>query len=175
MEWQDLLDDGYERVPEFLESVLSGLQRDDLDWQPDPDCNSIGWLCWHLTRQQDAQISALMEESQLWIKDGWYTRFNREADDRDTGFGHTAEQVAAFKSPEPQVFLDYQRAVAERSKQYFLTLSNTDLERELQEPWFQPLPKLGVRLISILEDSLLHAGQAAYLRGLREGKGWQKY
>ena len=53
MEWNDLLADGYGRVLEVLERVLKGLTQDDLDWQPRPDCNSIGWLTWHLTRQQD--------------------------------------------------------------------------------------------------------------------------
>jgi hypothetical protein len=175
MEWQDLLADGYGRVPEFMESVLSGLNKEDLDWQPNPDCNSIGWLCWHLTRQQDAQISSLMGEEQLWTKDGWHARFNRAADPQDSGFGHTPEQVAAFDSPDIQTLLDYQRTVVARSKGYFRTLSKTELDRTLDEPWFQPLPTVGVRLVSILEDSLLHAGQAAYIRGLRQGKGWQKY
>ena len=46
MEWHDLLADGYGRVPEFLESVLKGLTKDDLDWQPKQDSNSIGWLAW---------------------------------------------------------------------------------------------------------------------------------
>ncbi len=71
--------------------------------------------------------------------------------------------------------LDYQKAVVDRSKNYFKTLSKTDLDRELNEPWFQPKPTVGVRLVSIMEDSMLHAGQAAYIRGLRQGKGWQKY
>lgn len=175
MEWQDLLADGYGRIPEFMESVLSGLNQDDLNWQPRQDCNSIGWLCWHLTRQQDAQIASLMGEEQLWVKDGWHARFNRPPDPDDSGFGHTPEQVSTFDAPDEQTLLNYQRAVMERSKHYFYTLSNADLERELNEPWFQPLPTLGVRLVSILEDSMLHAGQAAYIRGLRQGKGWQKY
>ncbi|MDR9459599.1 MAG: DUF664 domain-containing protein, partial [Dehalococcoidia bacterium] len=80
-----------------------------------------------------------------------------------------------FQSPDSQTLLDYHNAVLERSKKYFLTLSKTDLDRILDEPWFQPLPTVGVRLNSILEDSMLHAGQAAYVRGLRQGKGWQKY
>jgi len=175
MEWQDLLADGYSRVPEFMENVLSGLNEDDLNWQPRQDCNSIGWLCWHLTRQQDAQIAALMGEEQLWVKDGWYAKFNRDADAGDSGFGHTPEQVAAFKSPDAQTMLEYQKAVTERSKHYFQTLSKTDLDRKLDEPWFQPPPTVGVRLVSIMDDSMLHAGQAAYVRGLRQGKGWQKY
>ncbi len=175
MEWQDLLKDGYGRIADFMEHVLAGLAPDDLDWQPHPDSNSIGWLAWHLTRQQDAQIAALMEEKQLWISNGWHSRFHRPADPEDSGFGHTPEQVAAFKSPDVPTLLDYQRAVAERSKRYFMTLSTNDLDRELNEPVFQPLPTVGVRLVSIMEDSLLHAGQMAYIRGLRQGKGWQQY
>ena len=175
MEWHDMLADGYGRVLEYMEGILSGLTHEDLNWQPRHDCNSIGWLAWHLTRQQDAQISSLMGEEQLWTKDGWHSKFNRASDPEDTGFGHTPEQVAAFETPDVQTLLDYQHAVLERSRHYFLTLSKTDLGRELDEPWFQPLPTVGVRLVSILEDSLLHAGQAAYVRGLRQGKGWQKY
>jgi hypothetical protein len=175
MEWKDLLSDGYGRVQDFIENVLRGLSEDELNWQPRHDCNSIGWLAWHLTRQQDAQIASLMGEKQLWVKDGWHSKFQRPPDPKDSGFGYTPEQVSVFKSPDVQTLLDYHRAVVQRSKLYFLTLSEADLERELQEPWFQPLPTVGARLVSILEDSLLHAGQAAYVRGLRQGKGWQKY
>ena len=175
MELHDLMADGYGRVLEFMQSVLSGLTQDDLNWQPRQDCNSIGWLAWHLTRQQDVQIASLMGDEQLWTRDGWHSKFHRPPDPGDIGFGHTPEQVSAFRSPDVQTLLDYQRAVVERSKQYFLTLSRTDLDRELDEPWFQPLPTVGVRLVSILEDSLLHAGQAAYVRGMCQGKGWQKY
>lgn len=175
MEWYDLLSDAYNRLPEFIENVLRGLSQEDLDWQPRDDCNSMGWLVWHLTRQQDAQVAALMDEEQLWIKDGWHSKFDRMADPKDTGFGHTPEQVAAFRSPDPGTLLDYLKVAVARSKQYFLSLSKDDLDRELEEPWFQPLPTVGVRLISILDDSVLHAGQAAYVRGLLQGKGWQKY
>jgi len=175
LEWHDLLADSYNRLPEFLENVLRGLSREDLNWQPRDDCNSIGWLVWHLTRQQDAQIAVLMGEEQLWIKDGWHSKFNRTADPEDNGYGHTPEQVAAFRSPDPKTLLDYLQVVVERSKQYFLSLAKDDLDRELEEPWFQPLPTVGVRLISILDDSVLHSGQAAYVRGLLQGKGWQKY
>ena len=175
MEWQDLLADNYQRVHDNMERILDGLSPEDLNWQPRKDCNSIGWLLWHLSRQQDVQVASLMAAEQLWIKDKWHARFYRAADPTDTGFGHTPEQVASFKSPAKQVFLDYQQAVAERSKQYFYSMSAKDLDRELDEPRYQPLPTVGVRLISILGDSLLHAGQAAYIRGLHHGKGWQKY
>jgi hypothetical protein len=175
MEWADLLIDGYSRVLEALEEVLEGLTQDDLVWQPRPDCNSIGWLVWHLTRVQDDQIADLMGLEQVWTEDGWHAKFNRPPDPEDTGFGDTPEQVAAFKPPDVETMLAYHRAVVERSKSYILTLSKSDLDRKLDEPWYTPLPTVGVRIISVMADGLEHAGEAAYVRGLRQGLGWQKY
>lgn len=113
-----------------------------------------------------------MSETQVWIKDKWYLKFNRNADSDDTGYGHTPEEVAAFKSPDSRIQLDYYRATLEQTKRYISKLSLTDLDRQLNEPWFQPPPTVGVRIISILADCLQHSGEIAYLRGLLKGKGW---
>ncbi len=172
MKWQELLIDGYGRVLEVLERALDGLSQEDLTRQPHPDSNSIGWLVWHLTRVQDDHISDLMGEEQLWIRGRWHLKFNRAADPKDIGFGHSSEDVAAFKPPDAKTLLEYFRAVLERTRRYIATLSLDDLDRRLDEPWFQPLPTVGVRLISVLDDNLEHVGQVAYLRGLFKGKGW---
>ncbi|MFC2035884.1 DUF664 domain-containing protein [Chloroflexota bacterium] len=169
MDWQDLLANGYDRVLEILERTHKGLTEGDLKWQPRAGTNSIGWLTWHLTRVQDDHISSLMGEEQLWIKDEWHAKFNRPPHSTDRGFGHTSEQVAAFESPDVEILLEYYRVVLERSKRYFLALSDVDLDRQLDEPQYQPLPTVGVRLISVLADNLQHAGQAAYVRGLLRG------
>ncbi len=175
MEWRELILDGYDRVLQVLNEALDGMTLDDLNGQPHPDCNSMGWLAWHLTRVQDDHISDLMGEEQLWIKDRWYAKFSRASDPKDIGFGHTSHDVAAFESPEPKTILDYHRAVLERSKQYIQGLSSSDLDRELNEPWFKPLPTVGVRLVSVMSDCLQHAGQIAYVRGFLKGKGWLDY
>lgn len=175
MDWKEILINGYEDILGALESTLNGLTSEDLNWQPRPDCNSIGWLAWHLLRVEDSQIAALMGEEQLWTRDGWHSRFSRPADAEDSGFGHTPEQVADFKSPDTQTFLDYNKAVFERSKSYFLSMSESDLDRPIGEYWQQTPVKVGWRLLSTLEDCLEHSGQMAYVRGLRQGKGWQKY
>jgi len=175
MNWQELLTDAFNRIPEFVTHVLTDMKQEDLDWRPRTDSNSIGWLVWHITRQQDAQISDLMGARQIWIEDHWAEKFGRNADPSDHGFGHTPEDVADFRSPDIPCFLDYLRATVNRTTAYIQNLSEHDLDRELNEPEYTPLPTVGVRLISILDDSVLHAGQAAYVRGLIQGKGWQKY
>ena len=175
MEWQELLIDGYGRVLEALEEALNGLTQDDLNQLPRPDCNSMGWLAWHLTRVQDDHVADLMGEKQLWLSEGWHAKFNRASSAKDVGFGHSSEDVAAFKSPDVATLLAYHRAVLERTKRYVSSLAAGDLDRELNEPWYQPLPTVGVRLISVMADNLQHVGQIAYVRGLLKGKGWLAY
>lgn len=175
MEWQELMIDSYGRILEILESALEGLTQDDLNVQPHSDSNSIGWLVWHLTRVQDDHVGGLMGEEQLWIKDEWHSKFNRAPDRKDIGFGHSSEEVSAFKSPDIEILLEYHRAVLERSKRYIHSLSEVELDRQLDEPWFQPLPTVGVRLVSVMSDCLQHAGQVCYVRGLLKGKGWLGY
>ncbi|MBE0481131.1 MAG: DinB family protein [Dehalococcoidia bacterium] len=175
MEWRDLVLDAYSRVMEALDEALNGLDRDDLDRLPGPESNSMGWLAWHLSRIQDAEIASLMGEDQLWTSDGWHARFNRPLDPEDTGTGHTPEQVSAFRSPGIEALLDYHRAVLDRSRSYIASLSTSDLRRELDEPWYHPRPTVGVRVISVASDCLQHVGQVAYARGLLKGRGWLPY
>ncbi len=169
MKWQQILIDSFERVAKSLEEALAGLSQSDLDEQPHADCNSMGWLTWHLTRGQDAAISWLTGQKQVWVEDGWHARFNRAPNPGDTGFGAKSEDVAAFKSPEVGVLLGYHRAVFERSKQYLGNLSAAELGRNLNNPAF---PTVEALLIAILSDDFQHLGQVAYLRGLQKGKGW---
>ena len=65
------------------------------------------------------------------------------------------------------LLLAYSRAVGARTHDYVAGLSDGDLDRAVDEGWNPPVT-LGVRLVSIVGDSLQHAGQAAYVRGLLE-------
>jgi hypothetical protein len=171
MSWRALVVDGYDRLPELMRETLAGLAVADLDRQPHPDCNSVGWTAWHLTRVQDSQIADLMGAEQLWIAKGWHRRFKRRPDPDDTGYGHTPTQVRAFASPGIKTQLDYLGAVVRRTRRYLASLSPSALGRKLDEPWFTPRPTVGVRIVSILADCHQHAGQASYIRGLLKAEG----
>lgn len=173
MEWQRLIMDLFLRISRELEGVLDGLTVDDLNQRPSADCNSIGWLAWHLTRSQDRNIGEVTGEEQLWIKDGWHAKFNRAPDPSETGFGHSSEEVAAFRSPDSKTLMGYHRAVLERSKDYISSkLSETELARESKSLTLATVNTVRARLVGVINDSLQHVGQAAYVRGLLKGKGW---
>ncbi len=169
MEWQKLICEIYERISQVTEKALDGLGMDDLNEQPKPDCNSIGWLAWHLTRVQDRAISGLTKEEQLWIKDKWYSKFNRSDDPRDFGLRHSPEDLAAFKSPDAKTHLAYHHSVLEQTKRYISSLSESDLDKRIDHPIY---PTVGAYVVGTISDNLQHAGQIAYVRGLLKGKGW---
>jgi len=175
MEAKDLLSDGYGHALETVEVVIKGLSLEDLNWQPRPDSNSIGWLVWHMAREQDASISLLMRQEQLWIRDVRHKEFGRPADPKDYGTGQTPEQLASFRSPDGETILKYYRAVIELSQKYILSLTAADLDQVTKFKWMQPPPTVGSWLMKIMDDCIQHAGQAGYVRGLRQGMGWQKY
>jgi hypothetical protein len=55
--------------------------------------------------------------------------------------------------------------VHRRTVEYLRTLDDDDLDRVVDDTWDPPVT-LGVRLVSVADDSLQHLGQAAYVRGL---------
>jgi hypothetical protein len=175
MEAKDLVLDALERIRSTLHRTLEGLTLDEIHYQPQSDANSIGWLAWHLTRVQDTSLAGIAGTEQIWISQGWQSRFHLHPDATPDGFGHTPEHVAAFRVSTVQLLLDYHESVLERSRTYVADLAPADFDRTLDEPQWQPPPTVGVRLVSVISDNLQHAGQAAYVRGLLQGKGWLPY
>ncbi len=165
MDGRGLLQDLFGRVPEHIEEALSGLGEEDLTATVAPGTNSIAWLIWHLTRVQDAHMAELLDRDQVWVEGDWASRFGVEPDPSNTGYGHGPADVAAIRPDSAQLLVDHYRAVAERTDAYLAGLDEADLDRVVDENWDPPVT-LGVRLISIADDDIQHAGQAAYLRGL---------
>jgi uncharacterized damage-inducible protein DinB len=161
----DLLTEAYGRLPDLVRGAVDGLTPEQLRTAPAEGANTVGWLVWHLTRVQDSHIAELLGEDQLYATGDWAPRFGRDTDPRDTGYGHSAKDVAAVRPENAQALLDYYDAVHARTLAYLEGLKADDLDRVVDEAWDPPVT-LGVRLISILDDDVQHAGQAAYVRGL---------
>jgi hypothetical protein len=155
----------YDRVPPLAEEATAGLDAEQLAQRPTPEANSIGWLIWHLARVQDHHVAELLDTTQLWTEGGWAQRFGLPPDASDTGYGHSPDEVASIRPDSPQVLTAYQEAVYERTRGLLAGLTPADLDRIVDRRWDPPVT-LGVRLVSIADDSLQHAGQAAYVRGL---------
>ncbi len=155
----------YGRIPPLAESAVAGLDPDQLRASPQAGANPIGWLVWHLTRVQDHHVAEILEAPQEWETGEWPSRFGLDADPENHGYGHVADQVAAVRPDGPEALTGYLAAVQARTVAFLEGLTPPDLDRVVDDRWTPPVT-LGVRLVSVADDSLQHLGQAAYVRGL---------
>jgi hypothetical protein len=155
----------YGRIPPLARLAVEGVAPDRLAAAPTTGANTIAWLVWHLARVQDHHVAEILEDEQVWVTGQWARRFGLQPDPGNTGYGHGPEEVAAVRPDGPEVLLDYLDAVDRRTRTMLAGLVPEDLDRIVDRRWHPPVT-LGVRLVSIADDSLQHAGQAAYLRGL---------
>ena len=166
MDVAGLLIESFGRLDGVLTRAVDGLSIDELTFRPDPAANSIAWLAWHAARGEDAQVADVAGTEEVWTSQGWADRFDLPFDDDATGYGHSAQDVGRVRASS-DLLLGYYRAVADRTREHLAGLTDGDLDRVVDERWDPPVT-LGVRLVSIVGDSLQHAGQASFVRGLLE-------
>ncbi|MEV0528602.1 DUF664 domain-containing protein [Streptomyces sp. NPDC050439] len=165
MNTAELLADAFDRIREEVHAAAEGLSPEELAFRPDDQANSIAWLVWHLTRVQDNHVADAAGLDQVWIAEGWYERFQLPFGKEETGYGHTAEQVASLAGVSLDRLRGYHDAVHQQTLTFVRALDNAALDRVVDKQW-TPHVTLGTRLISVIGDDLQHAGQAAYVRGL---------
>ncbi|WP_434616750.1 mycothiol transferase [Arthrobacter sp. A5] len=169
MEPTDLLADAFGRIPALVEGVLKGLGAAELNRRPGGEGNSIAWLVWHLSRVQDDHLSDVAGTDQQWISAGFKDRFGFGLQPEDTGYGHSHDQVSAVQVESGSLLQEYYQAVQAKTLEFLNGLDKAALDRIVDDSW-DPSVSLGVRLVSVLQDCLMHVGQAAYVRGLPPGR-----
>jgi uncharacterized damage-inducible protein DinB len=160
----DLLADAFGRINEEVHRVVEGMSAAALTERLDPDANTIAWLLWHLARIEDDHLAGVAGTDQLWTAAGWAHRFALPLAPTDTGWSHTSEQVAAVRAAADDL-TGYADAVHHQVIEFVGGLEDDDLDRIVDRRWDPPVT-LGVRLVSMIADSLEHVGQAAYVRGV---------
>jgi uncharacterized damage-inducible protein DinB len=162
---KDVFEEAFGRIPGLVDRAVKNLTPEQLRQAPADGANTIGWLVWHLARIQDGHLAELLDAEQLYLTGDWAPKFGLKADPSDNGYGHSAAEVAAVRPESWQVLADYYAAVHERTLAYLADRSDADFDEVVDGAWDPPVT-LGVRLVSVINDDVQHAGQAAYVRGL---------
>lgn len=165
MKSNELLLDAFGRIRDIVHATLDGIDGETLVRRPSGNGNSIVWLIWHLSRGEDAQVASAAGLPEVWTSQGFVGRFGLPLPARDTGYGHSSDQVDAVRAP-ADLLLEYYDAVHRQTADALKSLGDDDLDRVVDTRWDPPVT-FGVRLVSIVADCLQHAGQAAYARGLK--------
>lgn len=163
-----LLIDAARRPVEAAAGVLDAISSETLHAMPEGRCNSIAWLVWHAARQQDVQVAELAGSEQVWVSGDWATRTGLNLGPDAMGFGDGPAEVARIKVGDPAPLRAYLEAAVARTVDYIEGLDAQQLSEIIDRRWDPPVTR-GVRLVSVIDDAVVHLGQAAYVRGLVEG------
>jgi len=127
MDAKQMTEETFLELDQDLEHALDGLTPQELTWRPSSEANAIGFSFWHLSRAEDAWVSGFaLQQPNVVERDGWAQKWNIPA--KDTGFGYTPEQLAAFPTPPIDELSQYHRAVRQQSLHYLKTLSPQDFD-----------------------------------------------
>jgi Protein of unknown function (DUF664) len=163
---QELLRDAFTRLIEHVDDLTDGLTDEMSSYRPTPNANSIAWLIWHSARVQDIQLADVAGVEQVWTRDGWVDRFGLELPRNDTGYGHSAADVAKVLAP-VELLSGYYHAVHKLSLEYIASVTAGELARIVDTNWDPPVTA-SARLVSIIDDCAQHLGQADYVRGIAQ-------
>ena len=168
MEISNFILDMLNHTQQALSGAVDGLTHEELKWQPNPEANSIGFTLWHQIRCEDAFfIGIAQQKPQVWISEKWYEKMNLSDDPDDSGWGYTAEQVAAFPVPELKDLLGYAKAVRSQTIEYLKSITPDRFDEVIKAPFGELT--IGQVFSLLLCEITLHTGQIAYLRGLQRG------
>jgi hypothetical protein len=161
---RELLRDAFTRLIEHVENLTDGLTDEVAFFRPTADANSISWLIWHSARQHDIQLSGIAGTDQVWFRDGWVDRFDLDLPRESMGYGLTSEEVGRVRAS-ADLLAGYYHAVHKSTLEYIASVTSEELGRVIDTRWDPPVTA-AVRLVSIIDDSAQHLGQAAYVRGI---------
>ena len=170
MEAGEVLTNLLKQNGEMIEMALDGLSEEELYKQPNDQCNSIGWLVWHIARAEDGLISGLNQSPELWTQQGWNEKFGMGGE--ESGYGHGPKEMAAFRAPSIDDLKSYSKAAAEKASSYIGSLSAADMDKQVPAMDGQGNTAQASLLGVVVTEALVHGGQVAYVRGLQKGMGW---
>ena len=160
---------------DMVDSAISGMDDSELARQPNSHSNSAAWTLWHMNRVLDTFLHQRFRDlPQLWTRDGWAGRFSMAPDPDDRGVGWTAEQVAAWAQPSPEVQLGYYEAIKAATMQYLGSVSEAEIAREIVFPPSPEPQTMASAVAQMTWDNVAHGGQIAYIRGYLKGMGWHR-
>lgn len=157
-----------QRAQERFEETLAQMSIAEANTMPESLIKSVTWLIWHTAREIDLQISALADQEPLWLAD-WTKRFALDLPDDTEDWRHTPEEAAKVIVNQKELLVDYLSASVELAVNYLQSIDETSLSEVIDENW-TPAVTRQARIVSIVDDAVMHSGQAVYTRRLVIGK-----
>ncbi|WP_163654843.1 DinB family protein [Listeria sp. PSOL-1] len=165
MKFTQLSIDTLARAKERFEESLNQMSVAESNTMPAPLIKSVTWLIWHTARELDYQISDLNKSQPLWLSQGWKEKFGLDLPDDTEDWHHTPQEAAKVIVSDKAILLDYLNASIDFTTSFLNTLEEESLDEIIDANW-DPVVTRATRIVSIIDDAVMHSGQAVYTRRL---------
>jgi uncharacterized damage-inducible protein DinB len=164
MDAKELLLRSLEESNGYLTRALNGLTQEEATWSPSPECNSIAFILWHMTRVEDFFVNRVIRrEKELYETKKWQEKLGTPV----KAYGYTVEELRTWPAPKLEILREYANSVRENTLAFLNSISPERLS-EVPRPDRSP-DSIGVTLGHVTTEIALHVGQIAYLRGVKRG------
>lgn len=162
----------------WVHSVVDGMSKDALSWQPDDDANCIAVTVWHFSRAFDILRVRVLEnmpsEAELWFTQNWAA--STGYDPRGLGWGglgflaeYTREEVEAVPILSADELMKYFDQTADALCDYLQKVPSEDLHRPAVG-WLDQSDTAYEWLRHFMMDGLGHLGEIKAINAMWERK-----
>jgi uncharacterized damage-inducible protein DinB len=151
---------------DFVRWSVEGLTKEEISVPVRPECNSIAFILWHMTRAEDIWINrVILGVEEIYESNHWREKLGTPAG--DSGFRYTVEQLQAWPVPETDLLMEYSEDVRRKTLEYLDSIPQEKLADRIS--FLGKSSPIGDILAHMITEIALHAGQVAYLRGFLRG------
>jgi hypothetical protein len=145
---------------------VDGLREDALSWQPAEGVNHIGFLFWHIVRDEDTVIcQSVLGRPQLWAREAWAARLGLPGEEQGTGLNSAELPRIQYNL---SAFLPYAHKVFAQTDAALAGMDAARLAEDLA--WSSEWRLANLLTTGCLSHGWVHLGEIRQLRGLR---GWK--
>lgn len=164
-----LLSETLLRAQERFEETLDQLDVAEANTMQAPLIKSVTWLIWHTARELDLQISDLKNSEPLWFSQDWSGKFALDLPDDTQDWQHTPAEAKKVVVTDKKLLTDYLANSVSLTIEYLEQVDEGTLDEVIDSNWTPPVTRED-RLVSIIDDAVMHSGQGIYTRRLVIGK-----
>ena len=156
---------------EWMERYLDGLTQEEIEFRPDDQCHSIGFIVWHYGRALDMWVQTLARREPQLYEQGWAGRLGFAPEPMAVGFGYSADDLANWRCPEKELLVGYAAAARENLLAFLGQHDDASLGATGMTNRQGQTMKLADMFRILIWEVNQHGGQAGYLRGMQRGLG----
>ena len=169
MALQEFIRESIEVNWEWLERYIDGLTQEEIEFRPNDQCHSIGFILWHYGRALDMWTQTLARKQPQLYEREWSEKLGFKPEAMDVGFGYSAEDLANWNCPDKGLLVEYATAARDNFLGFLGEHDDESLGTTMMTNRQGNEIPLATMFRMLIWEVNQHGGQAGYLRGMQRG------